>query len=975
MECSAGCAPTSVCISVPSRRLMRGLFRVSSLALLISSAFAGEGTYKPPISHYYCTSNPAPKTRYYSALFDLPASAVAENQAATDFKHSLSKKYGVNAAASCQGNPDQNAAQAQMQQAITQLKAAKWKIVETGWTNSGSLQAGNGVSHPDCNDADAWKSVAEYKAACENGAQSSAVAAQGSSSQSQDISSQGSPGQIQNSTAGASSAGVQSNTNAAGTTLTVQMLEAADSAKDGMGHQYRGIVTQAADAGSMAIPRGSAAIIVLTKSQSGWVAQLHSVMVKGQTISVSSGPATLMNSTMGSAQNMASGAMNTVSSALGGFGFGHKKPHAPSEAEAVASGNRVVLPPGTQLRFVLSGVSSLPSAAFGGGNPGMAQPMGVGAASIGAAPNTIAGGSGGALKAKISEVVLGPAPSKAGGKYVVSPDGGHYAAFAMHGSRELIIIDGVEGPEFDHAGHAYTVGAIDVVFTKDGKHSAYVGQSGDSLMVVMDGKQRATVEQLPKGAGMGELQGVGTTLNYPPTVSNQAMNMRHPILLSPSGAHYACIATDPGKPWSHMVLDGVRGPDMMAIDQDQVAFVNEQLVYVATTPDRKRHVVVNDKPGPEYDEVRFLRVTDDAKHYAFAAQQNGAYMVVVDGKPGTPRHFLTFMQDLVFSSNARTAYMAQLPAGGPVEHNEPVLFVDDHEVAKDVRPFTGLDRMGNPLSAYVVFSPDGSKYAYAKVIPGGVAAVVEGKVGRAYDGIGIIQFSQDSKHDYFVGQRGQYFVVADGKEMTGVNRMENFIFSNDGMHFAYLAYMQDGNHVVVDGKESPRYYNFIGHSLAFSPDSKHYIYAACPQIMKCEVVRDGSAITVPGVSEFSARTLRPVYMFPPVFFSPDSNQVAYSYSKSDGTSQSVYVINGQEVVHGTTFEFPSFSPDSKHFVVMGWNGHGYSFFADGKLGPGYQELLEANLNIARFENPNTYRFLGIKDGSVYRVTVDLASTN
>ena len=282
--------------------------------------------------------------------------------------------------------------------------------------------------------------------------------------------------------------------------------------------------------------------------------------------------------------------------------------------------------------------------------------------------------------------------------------------------------------------------------------------------------------------------------------------------------------------------------------------------------------------------------------------------------------------------------------------------------------------MGNPLSAYVVFSPDGAKYAYAKVVPGGVAAVIDSKVGRAHDGIGMIQFSQDSKHNYFVGQRGQYFVVVDGKEMTGVNRMDNFIFSNDGMRFAYLAYMQDGNHVVVDGKDSPRYYNFIGHSLAFSPDSKHYIYAACTNIMKCEVVRDGNTvINVPALSEFSARTLKPVYMFPPVFFSPDSNTVAYSYAKSDGTSQSVYVLNGQELVHGTTFEFPSFSPDSKHFVVMGWNGHGYSFFADGKMGPGYQELLEANLNIARFENPNTYRFLGIKDGSVYRVTVDLAA--
>lgn len=972
MKCSVGSVPP-VCFSVLVLGLTRRLLALPLLALLMTRAFAGESTYKPPTTHYFCTSNPVPKTRYYSGLFDMAASADLEKQAATAFQQFLSGKYGVQATAHCQGNPDETTIQNQLKQQVTQLKASNWKIVETGWKspNSTSAAATGEASHADCNNADAWKSVAEYKAACEAPAQS--AGSQGSNGTG-NTNSQTGFGEMQSSN---SSGGTQSQGRGsiAGTTLAVRMTEAVDSTKDGPGHQYRAMVTKATTAGNTSIPAGSIAMVMLVKNQSGWAAHLQSLMVRGQTISVSSGPATLLNSTMASAQNMASGAMNTVSSALGGFGFGHKKPHAPSEAEAVASGSRVVLPPGTQLNFVLNSVSAGPSAGFGGGGAAMAQPMGSSPATVGAASNTIAAGTGGALKAKVSEVVLGPSPTKAGGKYVVSPDGGHYAAFAMHGSRELIIIDGVEGPEFDHAGHAYTYGAIDVVFTKDGTHSAYIGQSGDSLIAVIDGKPRATVEQLPKGAGLGEVQGIGTWLNYPPTVSNQP-NTRHPILLSPNGAHYACIASDPGKAGSHMILDGVRGPEMMAIDQDQVAFVNEQLIYVGTTPDKQRHVVVNDKLGPEYSDVRYLRVTDDAKHYAFAAQVNGAYTVVVDGKPGTAHHFLTWMTDLVFSSNARTGFMAQLPAGGSVEHNAPVLFVDDHEAAKDVRPFTGLDRMGNPLSAYVVFSSDGAKYAYAKVVPGGVAAVVDGKVGRAYDGIGIIDFSKDSKHAYFVGQRGQYFVVVDGKEMQGVNRMENFIFSNDGMHFAYLAYIQDGNHVVVDGKESPRYYNFIGHSLAFSPDSKHYIYAACTNIMKCEVVRDGNVVTsVPSLSEFSARTLKPVYMFPPVFFSPDSDKVAYSYAKSDGTSHSVYVINGQELVHGTTFEFPSFSPDSKHFVVMGWNGHGYSFFADGKMGPGYQELLEANLNIARFENPNTYRFLGIKNDSVYRVTVDLTSTN
>src|SRR5579872_4050312 len=36
------------------------------LAAPTSTAFAGESPYKPPITRYYCTSNPASNTRYYS---------------------------------------------------------------------------------------------------------------------------------------------------------------------------------------------------------------------------------------------------------------------------------------------------------------------------------------------------------------------------------------------------------------------------------------------------------------------------------------------------------------------------------------------------------------------------------------------------------------------------------------------------------------------------------------------------------------------------------------------------------------------------------------------------------------------------------------------------------------------------------------------------------------------------------------------
>ena len=77
-------------------------------------------------------------------------------------------------------------------------------------------------------------------------------------------------------------------------------------------------------------------------------------------------------------------------------------------------------------------------------------------------------------------------------------------------------------------------------------------------------------------------------------------------------------------------------------------------------------------------------------------------------------------------------------------------------------------------------------------------------------------------------------------------------------------------------------------------------------------------------------------------------------------------------MHNTgTYEFPGLSPDSKHFATFYWTGHAYALFLDGKSSAPYEDLLEVNRNIARFESAHTYRFLGIKGGSVYRVTVDL----
>jgi hypothetical protein len=125
------------------------------------------------------------------------------------------------------------------------------------------------------------------------------------------------------------------------------MIDAVNSVSDPAGKQYRASVTKPVNADNgVTIAQGAAATITLASNGSGYVAQLSSVSINGQPVAVASSSASVTSA----AQNAAGNAVNTMNSVLGGFGH-HLK--APTGVAAVATGQRVVLPPGTTLTFVL----------------------------------------------------------------------------------------------------------------------------------------------------------------------------------------------------------------------------------------------------------------------------------------------------------------------------------------------------------------------------------------------------------------------------------------------------------------------------------------------------------------------------------------------------------------------------------------------------------------------------------------------
>ena len=69
----------------------------------------------------------------------------------------------------------------------------------------------------------------------------------------------------------------------AGTTVVVRMIDAVDSVGDPAGKQYRTSVAKPVNAGNgVMIAQGAAATVTLARNESGWVAQLSSVVIRSR---------------------------------------------------------------------------------------------------------------------------------------------------------------------------------------------------------------------------------------------------------------------------------------------------------------------------------------------------------------------------------------------------------------------------------------------------------------------------------------------------------------------------------------------------------------------------------------------------------------------------------------------------------------------------------------------------------------------
>jgi WD40 repeat protein len=265
--------------------------------------------------------------------------------------------------------------------------------------------------------------------------------------------------------------------------------------------------------------------------------------------------------------------------------------------------------------------------------------------------------------------------------------------------------------------------------------------------------------------------------------------------------------------------------------------------------------------------------------------------------------------------------------------------------------FDQVFQQGNSLTG-LIFSPDGSRYAYCGLQGNEAVVMVDGKelfrdshtnVQSRIDANSCQQmsFTSNNKHVYFFsmskyeGATDGFRFVFDGKAdpMGSNNDLRSFAFSPDGDHVAYVwsgCGRDTTQKLLIDGKPAP----YLAGNPQWSADSQHlYTTATRPQ-QTFELLADGKPM-------IRANSVR-------LFIPPVGNMVVAVATKTTGTGSTSSLVIGGKVVPGSEATAPgiscnistfAFSADGKHYAIACSTANGRAYvFADGKKSLDYGRL-------------------------------------
>jgi hypothetical protein len=508
---------------------------------------------------------------------------------------------------------------------------------------------------------------------------------------------------------------------------------------------------------------------------------------------------------------------------------------------------------------------------------------------------------------KVDEQLVGPGGS--GSSYVISQRGLHVASVSLKGSRTVVTVDGVAGPQLDQvltpAGQPYggsnVIGVSEVgdvgqpvIFSPDGAHFAYAGRIGSDAVIFYDGKE---IARGPYNASV---------LNF------------GPLCFSDNGKHLFFILADTsgGQVKRQFMMDGQPLPILPQQSPPAVLFSpdDSRYLYYGVDADNKPLMVIDGKDaGYVGNDPRF---TADNKVITMAV--DGSQTLLIDGKlsqqgNGVIKVFLPKTGSKIITVNTR-------PNPGGAMY---FLVVDGQKVDAS-ECINNIDK--------VVFSPDGKRYMARCTGQGARWMIIDGKKELEYPGIGDdFGFSADSSKYAYLAGGTKNFMIIDGTESDGFDMVgAKPLFAPAGSRVAYIGGVNRLQmQVVVDGKPDPMQRDVV--DLSFSPDGSRYAYRFGGLAGPAAIALDGKEIAGFLSSWF--------------IFSPDSNHIVFPAQRQSDMQNGLFV-DGQLVYKQVgRFTKKAFSPDSKHFyfaTVETGQPVAMVVYADGKKVASY----DANANAA-----------------------------
>lgn len=345
------------------------------------------------------------------------------------------------------------------------------------------------------------------------------------------------------------------------------------------------------------------------------------------------------------------------------------------------------------------------------------------------------------------------------------------------------------------------------------------------------------------------------------------------VWLSPDGTRIGLETTQGSR--RAVRVDGIAGPMFSGLDStpqivgaqasNTIFSADSQAsAYVGYGGDQRRTVVINNRPGPQYDGIRWIGFSPEGHNLAYIAMgkhgelgdttdmnayqiQNAEkmlskYTVVINGVPGPPYQFINGNAVMFSPDGTRTAYIGrvepEMQKMTPEQKKQGMVMSPrlDYQIVLDGKPgpfHSGIQHMA--------FSPQGDSFAYITNSKQNKTRVhVNGKTDPPVDSIRkvgnnqMIVFSPNGKHYAYIAEQSdpekkllrQPVFVFNGEKKSAHKHITSVAVSNSGS-YAYAAYDVDAGqrmYVYHDGEKSLDYRQI--ESLFFTPDGKQLIYIA-----------------------------------------------------------------------------------------------------------------------------------------------------